>query len=184
MIGRTAPAWLIRQVAASSFQGSELFIINRASAIKQFFASAASIFFASTCLASDLPKANLTPGATSGVVTQENISSTVCVRGYTKTVRPPAYYTNKLKKLQIEQYGYADRDPKHYEEDHLIALSIGGDPTDPRNLWPQPRSTAWSAAKKDNLEFVLYKMVCNGDISIAKAQQQMATDWIAAALAA
>jgi len=130
--------------------------------------------------ASDLPDPMLTPGAINPDVTQQNIQQTVCVRGYTKTIRPPSNYTNKLKKRQIRQYGYADRNPKHYEEDHLIALSIGGAPHDPRNLWPEPRKSEWNAKKKDQLEFVLYKMVCDQEISLAEAQRTMATNWIAA----
>jgi hypothetical protein len=130
--------------------------------------------------ASDLPAAALTPGTTNPDVTQQNIHSTVCVKGYTKTIRPPAHFTNKLKKRQIREYGYADRNPKHYEEDHLIALSIGGAPDDPRNLWPEPRNSEWSAKKKDRLEFVLYKMVCAQEISLADAQHAMATNWIGA----
>jgi hypothetical protein len=51
--------------------------------------------------ASDLPNPNLTPGAIDPAIAQENIQSTVCVKGYTKTVRPGAHYTNKLKKKQI-----------------------------------------------------------------------------------
>lgn len=129
---------------------------------------------------SDLPSSSLTPGALNPEVTQENIKQTVCVKGYTKKIRPPAYYTNKLKKLQIREYGYADRNPKHYEEDHLIALSIGGAPKDPRNLWPEPRNSEWSASKKDRLEFVLYKMVCAQEISLEEAQRAMATNWIEA----
>lgn len=130
--------------------------------------------------ASDLPNPQLTPGAIDPTVTQENIDSTVCVRGYTKTVRPPAYYTNKLKKHQMREYGYEDRNPKHYEEDHLIALSIGGNPRDPKNLWPEPRKSEWNAKKKDRLEYVLYRMVCDHEISLNEAQQAMASDWIAA----
>ncbi|WP_230369080.1 hypothetical protein [Paludibacterium denitrificans] len=130
--------------------------------------------------ASDLPNPKLTPGAINPDITQSNIQQTVCVKGFTKTIRPPAYYTNKLKKAQISEYGYADTDPKHYEEDHLIALSIGGDPRDERNLWPQPRNSEWSASKKDQLEFVLYRSVCDGNASLAEAQKAMATDWIAA----
>jgi hypothetical protein len=131
-------------------------------------------------LASDLPDPSLTPGAIDPSVTQDSIQSTVCVRGYTKTVRPPAYYTNKLKKKQMREYGYQDRNPKHYEEDHLIALSIGGNPRDPRNLWPEPRKSEWNAKKKDQLEFVLYRMVCEGKISLKDAQDEMASDWIGA----
>jgi hypothetical protein len=131
-------------------------------------------------LASDLPDQLITPGAINADVTQANIQQTVCVKGYTKTIRPPAHFTNKLKKRQIREYGYADRNPKHYEEDHLIALSIGGAPDDPRNLWPEPRNSEWGADKKDQLEFVLYKMVCHQDISLADAQHEMATNWIEA----
>jgi hypothetical protein len=128
--------------------------------------------------ASDLPDPALTPGAINHAVTQQNIHSTVCVKGYTKTIRPPAHFTNKLKKRQMREYGYADRNPKHYEEDHLIALSIGGAPDDPRNLWPEPRNSEWNAEKKDQLESVIYKMVCRQEISLAEAQHAMATNWI------
>jgi hypothetical protein len=48
--------------------------------------------------AGDLPDPRITPGAIDTSITQENIHQTVCVKGYTKTVRPPAYYTNGLKK--------------------------------------------------------------------------------------
>src|SRR5665647_496184 len=130
--------------------------------------------------ASDLPDPSLTPGAINPEVTQQNIHSTVCVKGYTKTIRPPAHYTNKLKKRQMREYGYVDRNPKHFEEDHLIALSIGGSPDDPLNLWPEPRNSGWSAKKKDRLEFVLYRMVCRQEISLTEAQHEMATNWIEA----
>jgi hypothetical protein len=39
--------------------------------------------------ASGLPDPVLTPGAINLNVTQENIQQTVCVKGYTKTIRPP-----------------------------------------------------------------------------------------------
>jgi len=139
-----------------------------------------ALSFSSPAWASDLPDPALTPGAINPDVTQQNILQTVCVMGYTKTIRPPAHYTNKLKKRQLREYGYADRNPKHYEEDHLIALSIGGAPHDKRNLWPEPRKSEWNAKKKDRLEFVLYKMVCNQEISLANAQHAMATNWIEA----
>jgi hypothetical protein len=131
-------------------------------------------------MAGDLPDPRLTPGSLNSSVNQGNIARTVCVKGYTKTIRPPASYTNRLKKEQIRSYGYADHNPKDYEEDHLIALSIGGAPEDPHNLWPQPRKSEWNAAKKDQLEFVLYKMVCSRELPLAEAQREMAQDWIAA----
>ena len=141
---------------------------------------ALAIIFATPALASDLPDHALTPGAIDSNITQENIQSTVCVKGYTKTVRPPASYTNKLKKKQIREYGYDDANPKLYEEDHLIPLSIGGNPRSPKNLWPEPRKSEWNASKKDQLEFVMYKMVCSNEIILKDAQEQIASDWIAA----
>lgn len=76
------------------------------------------------------------------------------------------------------KYHYANTNPRDYEEDHLIALSIGGAPYDPRNLWPEPRHPEWSSAKKDQLELVMYKMVCAHQISLGDAQRAMASDWI------
>ncbi|MFA6309993.1 MAG: hypothetical protein WCV99_21485 [Sterolibacterium sp.] len=133
-----------------------------------------------TTSAADLPDRTLTPGALNPDVRQDNIQSTVCVKGFTKTIRPPASFTNKLKKRQLRQYGYSDTNPKHYEEDHLVPLSVGGHPTDPNNLWPQPRNSEWSAAKKDQLEFAMYKAVCRGDVTLEDARHAFATDWIAA----
>ncbi|APA90415.1 hypothetical protein BJG93_33025 (plasmid) [Paraburkholderia sprentiae WSM5005] len=130
------------------------------------------------CLAGDVPDPVLTPGAINPDLTQRNIRSTVCSRGWTKTVRPPAFYTNQLKKIQIRQYGYADTSPRDYEEDHLIPLSLGGHPTDPRNLWPEPRKSVWDADRKDELEFALYMGVCHGDVSLEEARRAFATNWI------
>ena len=144
-------------------------------------ASCLSLFLlASTVFASDLPDPRLTPGAINPDVTQENIQRTICVKGFAKTIRPPANFTNKLKKQQIQQYGYVDKDPRLYEEDHLLALSIGGAPWDKKNLWPEPRNSEWGAAKKDQLELVLYHMVCANEIGLKVAQQEMVTDWIGA----
>jgi hypothetical protein len=131
-------------------------------------------------VASDLPISALTPGVINPEVTQSNIRSTVCVKGWTKTIRPPAYYTNKLKRRQIQEYGLHDTNPKDYEEDHLIPLSVGGHPTDPRNLWPQSRKSEWNAERKDQLEFALYRAVCRGEIGLQEARQAFAGNWIEA----
>lgn len=141
-------------------------------------AAAMLLAMASSSFAGDLPDPSMTPGAINPEVTQANVGSTVCVKGWTKTVRPPMYYTNRLKKEQIRQYGYANTDPRDYEEDHLVPLSVGGHPTDPRNLWPEPRKSEWNADRKDELEFALYKGVCNGDVTLAEAQRAFATNWI------
>ena len=141
---------------------------------------ACALLSSSAAHAGDLPDPSLTPGTINPEVTQENIDRTVCVKGHTKTIRPPVNYTNSLKKKQILQYQYADTNPRDYEEDHLIALSIGGAPYDAHNLWPEPRYSEWNAAKKDQLEFVMFKMVCSHQVSLRDAQRAMASNWIEA----
>lgn len=130
--------------------------------------------------AGDLPDRARTPGSINPDVTQSNIQSTVCVKGWTKTVRPPAYFTNALKKRQIREYGYADTNPRDYEEDHEIPLALGGHPTDERNLWPQPRNSEWGADRKDQLEFAMYKAVCRGELGLDEARKAFAGNWIEA----
>jgi hypothetical protein len=110
----------------------------------------------------------LTPGALNPNVTQANIHETICVRGWTKTVRPPVEYTNALKVEQMREYGETG-DPSDYQEDHLISLELGGDPRDPRNLWPEPYPRA---AKVDTIENELNAQVCSGELSLADAQRK------------
>jgi len=126
------------------------------------------------------PDPMITPGAIDPTVTEANIHATICRTGWTRAIRPPLPYTEALKRRQIEEYGYRDRRLGHYEEDHLIPLSLGGSPTDPRNLWPQPRHAAggWDAARKDDLELWLHDLVCQGRMSLAEAQRAIAADWV------
>lgn len=128
------------------------------------------------------PDPAVTPGAVNPAVTQANVQETICVRGWTRTVRPPREFTGALKIQQIRTAGYADRRMRSYEEDHLIALELGGAPLDHRNLWPQPREAAdgWTADRKDDLEHRLNQLVCAGELSLVAAQEAIATDWIAA----
>src|SRR5258708_21865538 len=78
--------------------------------------------------AAPLPNAKLTPGVTNPNVTQANIHDTICIKGWTDTVRPPSSYTDSLKLKQIGQYHYKDKKVSSYEEDHFIPLELGGHP--------------------------------------------------------
>jgi hypothetical protein len=127
-----------------------------------------------------LPDRHCTPGVIDARVTQQNIARTICRPGYSKTVRPPTTYTNPLKVEGIRAYGFADRRPSDYEEDHLISISLGGSPTAPRNLWPEPHAGRWGAATKDKLEFQLYRRVCAGTYRLTAAQRDLSHDWVAA----
>jgi hypothetical protein len=108
------------------------------------------------------------PGVLNPGVTQGNIDSTICVQGWTATVRPPVDYTNELKRSQMRAYGETGP-PSAYQEDHLISLELGGDPTDPRNLWPEPYPRA---AEVDQVENELNAEVCSGKLTLAQGQQK------------
>lgn len=120
-----------------------------------------------------------TPGEINPKINQNNIHQTICITNWTSTVRPPVYYTNALKLKQLKQYGYADKNLKDYEEDHLVPLSVGGHPTSEKNLWPQPyRSGAITAYNKDVLERQMHRDVCDGKISLKDAQKVFMGDWV------
>ena len=130
-----------------------------------------------------LPNAQVTPGAINPAVTQGNIGETICVLGYTKTIRPPSSYTTALKKSQLRTLpysSYGSTDTKLFEEDHLIPLELGGNPTSPKNLWPEPWSGTSGARLKDRLENKLHLMVCSHQITLKNAQKAIATNWFIA----
>src|SRR5712691_1466056 len=52
-----------------------------------------------------LPDRSCTPGALNPSVTQANINATICVQGYTRTIRPPVSYSNPLKTRLMASYG-------------------------------------------------------------------------------
>jgi len=107
-----------------------------------------------------------TPGVLNPDVTQATIGSTICVVGWTRSVRPPTEYTNALKRRQMRAYGELGS-ASAYQEDHLISLELGGHPTDPRNLWPEPYPRA---SQVDTIENDLNRRVCDGSLTLAEAQ--------------
>jgi hypothetical protein len=109
-----------------------------------------------------------TPGVLNPEVTQATIARTICVRGWTRTIRPPTSYTNELKVRQMREYGVGGS-PLDYQEDHLISLELGGHPADPRNLWPEPIERA---EKVDEIENELNDKVCSGELTLAEAQRK------------
>ena len=109
-----------------------------------------------------------TPGVVNPDVTQATIRQTICVQGWTRTVRPPTEYTNDLKVRQMREYGLGGS-PSDYQEDHLISLELGGHPTDPRNLWPEPRPHAEDVDKFEN---ELNRQICSGEITLAEGRRR------------
>ena len=80
----------------------------------------------------------------------------------------------------FDHYGIDRPKPRDYELDRLIAPELGGS-DDPRNFWPQPYGRSeWNAHVKDALEDHLHELVCENKVSLATAQQEISSDWIAA----
>lgn len=119
-----------------------------------------------------------------GAVTQATIGRTICVSGWTATIRPPASYTDALKRQQLAAFASLHAgDPQWnvagVEEDHRLPLDLGGAPRDPHNLSPEVHR---DSAAKDQDEAALggsRGRVCRGELTLAAAQQQFIAHWLA-----
>jgi hypothetical protein len=117
-----------------------------------------------------LPESSLTPGAVSELTAAELCSG----------VRPSRVVPESVRQQVVQAYGMEQVSAGAYELDALITPELGGS-TDAANLWPQRyHSPVWNAKIKDELERVLPQMVCDRTITLAQAQQEIASDWIAA----
>jgi hypothetical protein len=147
--------------------------------IRRGVRTCAATFLATAAQASGAIPDAATPGAVDPAVTQANIHQTICVSGYSRTVRPPSWYTSKLKHRQLAAEGVFGR-MREFEEDHLIPIGVGGNPRDVRNLWPEPRFGFWNADKKDQLEEAMHRKVCDGSIPLRAAQDAFRGNWTVA----
>jgi hypothetical protein len=126
------------------------------------------------------PDPRCTPGALNPAVTQASIGATICVPGWTASVRPPESVTEPEKRASIDAYG--DAGPiSSYEYDHFVPLELGGAVNDPRNLWPEPGA---SPNPKDTVENELKQKLCHGQITLTDAQRAITTNWTTLAAAA
>jgi hypothetical protein len=69
-----------------------------------------------------------------------------------------------------------------YELDHIIPLSLGGNPRKLSNLQLQPWDGEHGAWRKDRLEVRLHQMVCGERLGLYEAQACIANDWEACAV--
>ena len=98
-------------------------------------------------------------------VTQATIKQTICVANWAAGIRPPAYYTSRLKAKQLKAANLAPASA--YVEDHIVPLSVGGAPKDPLNLQPQLKAESLA---KDKIEALVRRRVCSGRITLATGQ--------------
>lgn len=120
------------------------------------------------------PDPACTPGALNSAVTQATIGQTICVSGWTETVRPSESVTEREKSASMDAYGDTGS-MSGYEYDHLVSLELGGATNDARNLWPEPGA---SPNPKDSVENALHREVCDGQLTLAEAQHIIATEWV------
>ncbi len=129
-----------------------------------------------------LPDPTCTPGAVNPEVTQESVRSTICRPGYSGRIRPPRAVTDREKQLSARAYGYTGSF-RTAELDHLVPLSLGGDPNDARNLWLQPNAdlrVTDTSSTKDDIGALLHDAVCDGRVGLEAAQRAIATNWVTA----
>jgi anti-sigma factor RsiW len=119
-----------------------------------------------------LPNPNLTPGSIRPIAFAD-----LCSADHDQVVRS---VPGRLQQEVFQEYGLAGAPVADYEVDYLITPGLGG-ADDILNLWPEPHyNTAWNSYVKDQLEDHLHQMVCGGEVSLAVAQQDIASNWISA----
>jgi hypothetical protein len=116
-----------------------------------------------------LPIASITPGAVSRLTAAQ-----LCAGERPSRVVAPAVARQVLHDYRMEDVAVDE-----YELDALITPELGGTVAT-GNLWPQRYRGVWTAYVKDEIENHLRDLVCDGEIELADAQHEIATDWIAA----
>lgn len=131
----------------------------------------------------NLPDLACTPGGADPDVTQATLRITICVPGYTATVRPPESQTSRLKRAMYKAYGIPAATVT--ELDHLVPLELGGS-NDTTNLWPQagripnPKDTIENALNAAVCGKRLTNDLCWPRIPLLAAQQAIARNWTTA----
>jgi hypothetical protein len=117
-----------------------------------------------------VPNPNLTPGETVSISQNDVCQS----NDLTENAQVP----ETTRDAVFSAYGMKDAPKNAYEVDFLITPALGGS-ANVRNLWPQPyHRAAWNAYRKDVLEERLRSLVCSGELDLATAQREIATNWI------
>jgi hypothetical protein len=115
------------------------------------------------------------PACTPGAVFPAATSAVICKSGYASSVRNVSSAT---KTRVYNEYGIAVHPPGAYEVDHLVSLQLGGS-NEIANLWPEAADPTPGFHEKDVVENYLHSQVCSGKMTLADAQNKIASDWLA-----
>lgn len=99
-------------------------------------------------------------------VTQQTIGTTVCVVGWSGSVR---HVTPAVRRAAFTRAGIVRADWAKFELDHLVPLSLGGS-NSLANLRPVPLAIA---QQQDGLERGLHSSVCAHRVSLAEARARI-----------
>lgn len=114
------------------------------------------------------------PACTPGAIIESATPEQICQPGYARDVRD---VPDAVKSQVYAEYGITSHRPGQYEVDHLISLELGGS-NDIANLWPEAAEPRPGFHEKDKVENYLHAQVCAGAISLAAAQEQIASNWL------
>ena len=115
------------------------------------------------------------PACTPGDILPDATKDKICVSGYSSTVRN---VPTSEKDAVYAEYGITHHATGEYEVDHFVSLELGGS-NDISNLWPEPAAPTPGFHQKDKVENYLHDQVCSGAMTLAEAQRQIATNWLA-----
>ncbi len=113
-------------------------------------------------------------------VRPDTVRSTICVPGYTASVRPSTSFTTGVKRKLLRQAGLPPDATSTYELDHRVPLALGGHPRALANLQLQRWDGGDGAKVKDTLERRLQTLVCAGGVPLDEARSAIYWDWPAA----
>ncbi|HEY4025899.1 MAG TPA: hypothetical protein VGO86_05660 [Candidatus Dormibacteraeota bacterium] len=113
------------------------------------------------------PNHRLTPGV---IATRD--ATVVCQQPI--HVKSRISYAEELNVLAL--YGISVANEHNYGLDYLVPLQLGGADVQ-ANLWPAPLTVGVGYHEKEQLNYRIRTHVCQGDIPLDQAQQQMISDW-------
>jgi hypothetical protein len=108
------------------------------------------------------------------LVDQSSIEQTICLPGWSRTVRPPQSTTKPIKLAPFRGAALPDEAFESAILDHRIPIELGGSPDDARNLALQE---AEESREKDGVEHCLRRAVCLGVVTLEEAQTAIWHDW-------
>ncbi|TAN33901.1 hypothetical protein EPN29_04520 [bacterium] len=124
------------------------------------------------------PRPDLTPGAVAvkdvlSVCRIEKKSHALFAPGTLSTVIPPA-----IQQAVFSAYKIEPRLTMQYGLDFLVPLQLGGASVT-SNIWPVPRTDhGLGFREKEILNIRMHVLVCHGEMPLAEAQKEIASDWV------